>query len=132
MARQGPPWESFLLAYQPGDDQYRGADRPVHITLATRNTGDPSQTIDFPAIPDQHADDFRPIALEATASSGLRIQYWVVSGPYDIDGNTLYPQPNPARTHFTMRVIVAAYQWGRSAGGLESAGPVYRHFFIQP
>ncbi|MEQ8681067.1 MAG: MBG domain-containing protein [Cyclobacteriaceae bacterium] len=46
------------------------------------------QTIDFPAISDKAYDD-DPFTLEATASSGLAVEYEVLSGPATVEGNTL-------------------------------------------
>lgn len=44
------------------------------------------QTIDFPALPDL-GRSAAPFLLEATASSGLPVQFTLVSGPATLDGN---------------------------------------------
>ncbi|GEM_PF-1393607 len=46
------------------------------------------QTIDFPALSDKAFDD-DPFTLEATASSGLTVEFEVLSGPASVEGNTL-------------------------------------------
>jgi hypothetical protein len=130
VARQGPPWEPWVIAYQPGDAQFCSADRPAHIAIATRLNEGRSQAIDFPKIADQKAST-ESLKLEANASSGLPVQYFVVSGPVMIDGADLKISKLPPRAKFPVRVLVSAYQWGR--GGekkIQSAGPVTQEFFI--
>ena len=46
------------------------------------------QTIDFPAISDKAFDD-DPFTLTATASSGLDVEFEVISGPATVEGNLL-------------------------------------------
>ena len=46
------------------------------------------QTIDFPALTDKAFDD-DPFTLVATASSGLPVEFEVLSGPATVEGNTL-------------------------------------------
>ena len=50
----GQPWEPFILAYQPGDNKYRPAYRPIQINtaVAVNLIGGSSQAITFPALPD--------------------------------------------------------------------------------
>jgi hypothetical protein len=130
--RQGPPWEPWVLAFNDGDQAFRGADRPAHIWISLRNHQGRPQSIAFPPIPDQVDGAQRPIQLAAKASSGLPVQYWLVSGPVELDGDQLRPQPIPPRAKFPIRVIVAAYQWGRMADPrIQSAGPEFREFLIQ-
>ncbi len=38
LTRQGQPWEPWIMAYQPGDIEYRSADKPAHILIDVRNT----------------------------------------------------------------------------------------------
>ncbi len=130
VARQGPPWEPRVMAFQPGDAEFRPADRPAHTWIPMRLTEGQPQTISFPAIPDQkmHAG---AVKLGAVADSGLPVQYFVVSGPVEIFGDTLKFTAIPPRAKFPVRVIVSAFQWGR--GGepkIQSAGPVERSFFL--
>jgi hypothetical protein len=128
--RQGPPWEPWIMAYSPGDDTYRSADRPAHAWVNIRNTAGEEQAIDFPKIPDQ-AEGTRTVTLSARASSGLPVQYYVVSGPAEIDGDTLTLTTIPPRSRYPVRVLVAAYQWGRAIDPkVQSAGPVVQEFFI--
>jgi hypothetical protein len=56
----------------------------------------------------------------------------MVSGPATIQGNTLTFTQIPVRAKYPVRVLVSAFQWGRSTGGhVQSAGPVTQEFFIR-
>ncbi len=129
---QGQPWEPTLVVYSPGDDQFRPTEHPVHINVSILNTEGAAQTIDFPAIGDQNANSLAPVSLKGTASSGLPVQYFVVSGPAAVHGNTLTFEPLPMGAKFPIRVRVSAFQWGHSSGQrVQSAGPVAQEFFIR-
>jgi len=129
--RQGNPWDPWIIATAPGDAEYRSADRPLHVWIDIRRKDGKPQTIEFPLMADQPADT-KSLKLEATASSGLPVQYFVISGPVEIGGNdTLTFLPIPPRAKFPIRVLVGAYQWGRATGDkFASAGPVTCQFFI--
>jgi hypothetical protein len=128
---QGQPWEPTIVAYSLGDDQYRPTEHPAHIRIDVLNRAGQPQTLDFPKIADVPASALAPIRLQAAASSGLPVQYYVVSGPAWVQGDVLNFGPLPARTKWPMRVRVAAFQWGRTAGApVQSAGPVTQEFFI--
>lgn len=130
IARQGPPWGPWVLARQPGDKEYRSADRPAHAWISMRLTDGTPQTIRFPEIPDQHIG-VKSLKLQAVADSGLPVQYFVISGPVELNGDTLSFAEIPPRTRFPTRVIIGAYQWGRDAEPkVQSAGLVVRSFAI--
>jgi hypothetical protein len=129
---QGNPWEPTLIAYNLGDATYRPTEHPAHAFLNIINTQGQEQTIDFPKIPDQKALNLRPIKLQAKASTGLPVQFFMVSGPADIRGDTLVFDKLPARAKFPVRAIISAFQWGRpNDPKVRSAGPVTQEFFIQ-
>jgi hypothetical protein len=134
LARQGPPWEPWVMAYQPGDATYRRADRPGHPILQTMNKTGKPQTIDFQKIPDQHHGP-GSIKLYATTDAGLPVQFYVVSGPAELDeqDNTLLKfVPAPPRSKFPIKVIIGAYQWGRVTDlKMQTAGPVFQEFEIR-
>lgn len=132
--KEGQPWEPFIIARQPGDANYRSADRPLAITTSVpvNNINGAAQTITFPTIPDQINTNLQPITLNATASSGLPVQYWVVSGPYRNDENNsavLIPDQLPAKPTYPIHVIVGAWQWGQP-NSIAAATPVYQQFDI--
>jgi hypothetical protein len=131
LTRQGQPWEPWIIAYQPGDMEYRSADKPAHILIDLRNTQGLSQEIAFQKIPDVDRSE-RQITLTATSSSGLPVQFYVESGPASVEDNTLHLFAIPPRSRYPVRVIVSAYQWGRiGEHPIQSAGPETQEFFIQ-
>jgi len=127
--RQGNPWDPWIIATSPGDAVYRSADRPLHVWIDIRRKGGQPQTIVFPQIADQAAD-IKSLKLEATASSGLAVQYFVVSGPVEIDGDdALAFLPIPPRAKFPLKVTVVAWQYGRGGTSpVQTAEPVERSF----
>jgi len=131
LVQQSSPWEPWIMAWQPGDQQYRRADRPGHPWLYTVNKTGQAQAIDFPKIADQRYGTLT-LKLHATSDAGLPVQFYMVSGPADLDekDNTLLVfQPAPPRTKFPVKVIVGAYQWGRALDPkVQSATPVFQEF----
>jgi hypothetical protein len=131
VVRQGPPWEPWVIAYNPGDATLRSADRPMHIWVNMQLKDGKPQTLDFPKI-DNVKSDTKSIPLLAKSDSGLPIQYFVVSGPVKINGDSLEIQPIPPRTKFPIRVLISAFQWGRATDPkFQSAGPIQQEFFIE-
>jgi len=131
VTRQGPPWEPWVLAYQAGDAEFRPTDRPAHIWINVVNKQGKLQNITFDPILDQSLRT-KTVKLHAISDSGLPVQYFVVSGPVELDGDTLALQQIPPRSKFPVRVIVAAFQWGRGVDPLvQSAGPVTQEFMIK-
>lgn len=110
---QGNPWEPTLIAYSRGDNSFRPTERPAHAQVSIVNTEGSEQTIDFPAIADHSCDDPSLIRLSATASSGLPVQYFVISGPVRLsdeggilaDGSASHPYQD-AGTRIDRRVSV--------------------------
>jgi hypothetical protein len=133
--RQSAPWEPQIMGCSAGDSEYRRADRPCHpwVYVVHKDKDGTPQTITFPKIDDQVAG-VQSVPLVATASSGLPVQFFVVSGPVDLsdDNQTLQFLPISPNAHFPIRVVVGAFQWGRMAGSkIQSADPVYQEFFIK-
>jgi hypothetical protein len=129
--RQGPPWDPWVIATNPGDDMYRSADRPIHFWIDIKRKDGSPQQIDFPKIPLQTTNT-KSLQLKAKATSGLPVQYFVVSGPVEIkDDNTLEFLPIPPRARFPVKVEIGAFQWGKGTGEkIQSTGPVTRDFLI--
>jgi hypothetical protein len=131
LTRQGMPWEPWIVAYQAGDAEYRSADRPAHILIDIRNRLGDSQTLNFEALRNVKRTA-RTVALVATASSGLPVQFYVESGPAVIEGNNLRLTKIPPRTRFPVHVIVSAYQWGRAGDHpIQSVGPNTEEFLVE-
>ena len=120
------------MAWQPGNDEYRRADRPGHPWVYVLNKNGRPQMVDFPRIENQKFGT-KSLTLKASASSGRPVQFFVVSGPVELkDDDTLEFQPIPARSKFPVRVIIGAYQWGQTVEPkLQSAGPVFQEFSIE-
>jgi len=132
LIQQSAPWEPHIMAVQAGDDQYRRADRPGHPWIYTINRAGKPQFLDFDRIGDQKAGT-KQITLSATSDAGLPVQFYVISGPatLDDDNRTLEFTPIPPKSKFPVRVIVAAFQWGRAADPkVQTAGPITQEFFL--
>jgi hypothetical protein len=129
---QGNPWEPTIVAYNLGDENYRPTEHPAHVNVSIINTAGQPQTIDFARIPDQKLGA-KSVKLVAKANSSLPVEFFIVSGPATIDGDTLNFEKPPVRAKFPVRVIVSAFQWGRSGEPkVQSAGPVTQEFFVEP
>ncbi len=128
---QGNPWEPVIVAYHPGDKSFRPTEHPAHVNINIINRVGEPQTLDFAKIPDQKAG-VKSLKLVARASSGLPVEFFVVSGPATVDGDRLKFTELPVRAKFPVRIIVSAFQWGRSVDlPIPSVGPVTQEFFIQ-
>jgi len=130
LTRQGQPWEPWIMAYEPGDTEYRSADRPAHILIDIRNKKGEPQSLDF-AKPAELKPGMQTLELNGTASSGLPVQFYIESGPAVVEGNTLRLLPIPPRSRYPIRIIVSAYQWGRAGDHpVQSAGPVTQEVMV--
>lgn len=125
------PWGSLMLmAYQPGDDSYAYAEQAAGLKFPPTNRDGKAQKITFPPIADQPVG-VGAIPLQATSDSGLPVEFCVIDGPVNIEGDTLRPTAIPPRTRLPVKVTIIAYQWGRSIEPLvQSAEPVERTFLI--
>ncbi len=77
------PGKVTVTAFQAGDATFRSVSAKLTFTVAKM-----SQTVTFPGVP-ARAYNSGPIALMATASSGLPITYSILSGPGTVSGNFL-------------------------------------------
>jgi hypothetical protein len=136
--KEGQPWEPFILAFHPGDSQYRPAYRPLYLSVAApvNNVSGTAQTIYLSTPADQVATNLQTVSVSASASSGLPVQYWVVSGPYyndSTDSSKLIPDTIPANAVYPIKVVVGAWQWGSPISPqFQSATPVFTTFYIHP
>ncbi|MCD8043262.1 MAG: hypothetical protein LUH10_09370 [Tannerellaceae bacterium] len=125
--RTGDIW---LLAENPGDETYKSTVQQLNLKIPLANpTGEPQQ-IHFPALPDV-TGDCTQLPLQAVASSGLPVYYYVKEGPAKIKDNMLQLTPVPPKTKYPVKVTVVAWQYGRSiAPEIQTATPVERTFYI--
>ncbi|NOU62252.1 T9SS type A sorting domain-containing protein, partial [Marinifilum caeruleilacunae] len=76
--------EIAVKAIQLGDSNYEAAEEVIR----TFTVGKASQTITFAEISDRTYGD-APIVLQASATSGLTVNFELVSGPASVNGNEL-------------------------------------------
>jgi hypothetical protein len=119
-----------FVATWPGDGHYKPAAQQAELIVPLENAEGQQQQINFPPIDDQPAT-VTHLQLNATASSGLPVHYYIVSGPAIVDGDQLYLTPIPPRSRWPMKVTVVAWQYGRSLEPkIRTATPVQQTFFI--
>jgi hypothetical protein len=127
--RSWPNTANYVGLRQPGTDNVRAIFQPSGLTLTKNESGQP-QKITFQPIPDVNAHVKR-VALHASSDAGLKVEYYVESGPAIILGNELVLTRIPPKSKFPVAVTVAAWQWGRSAlPKVKMAQIVKQTFFI--
>ena len=105
----------MIMAYQPGDGTYSYAEQACTIGFPYRNKAGEPQTITFKPLPaTMKAVEGAEIPLEATASSGLPVQFIVMAGPAVVHGNTLVLRDVPEHAKYPIDLKIRAWQWGRS------------------
>ena len=119
----------WIVASQPGDEQYKSIVQQAMIRVSPDKDGTPQQ-ITFPEIPDQKSD-VKSIKLGATSDAVLPVFYYVREGPAEIEGDTLMFTAIPPRASFPVKITVVAWQWGRAVDPkIRTAQPVERTFSI--
>ena len=130
MGFNGKALNCWLAATHPGDAQYSRCNQHAWMCMPGKLQQGIAQAITFNK-PANVMPGTKEITLAATASSGLPVEYYVVSGPAEVIGNKLRFTPIPPRTKMPVKVIVTAYQMGRTTAPLtQSAAPVERSFLI--
>jgi hypothetical protein len=133
MGRGDTGGEAWIDIEADGDADYRRAVQPARVVIPTRLTQGEPQSIDFASIADCEAGA-GVIALRATATSGLPVRFYVLSGPAEMDGAELHISDFPRGGVSSIEVSVVAYQWGQSAGesrpAVQTAESVTRRFHI--
>ena len=118
------------MVEDPGDQHYCRAVQPMTVQFPMRLTAGKPQALTFPKLEDQPVS-VKSVKLRATSDSGLPVDYYVVAGPAEVDGNMLRIVQLPVKTRFPLRVTVVAYQWGRTIEPLyRSATPIEQTFSI--
>jgi len=121
--------DMWLLASHPGDRQYKSAVQQLMVRAVPNKDGK-LQTITFPELCDVK-DGTKTVKLSATSDAGLPVQYYILEGPAEIDGDALKITDIPLRSKFPIKVTVVAWQWGFSGkDGVQTAVPVERTFKI--
>jgi hypothetical protein len=122
--------EAWLVAIWPGGGDYKRMVQQSKIDIPVRNTSGVAQKITFPQISDVLAST-GTIKLAATSDADVPVHYFVLSGPAEVDGDTLKLLPIPPRAKYPVKVTVNAWQWGRSVEPkLQTAEPVEQTFSV--
>lgn len=117
-----------LLAENEGDAQYKSTVQQLSLRIPYRITDGAKQEITFPPLADVNRET-RQISLEATASSGLPVYYYIKEGPAIIEDDKIVFTSIPPRAKFPVKVTVVAWQYGIS-GGWQTAEAIERSFFV--
>jgi len=99
-----------LMVAVQGDGKTRYSVQPVMVHLIENASGAP-QTLDFKKINDVPVGTIS-VPLEAQASSGRPVKFFVEAGPALVEKNELRFTKMPPRTRFPVEVTVTAWQWG--------------------
>ena len=130
MGFNGKALNCWMVATHPGDGEYARCNQHAWLWMPEKLTQGVAQTITF-GKPDNVIAGTKEITLDASASSGLPVEYYVVSGPAEVVGNKLRFTPIPPHAKMPVKVIVTAYQMGRTTTPLtQSAKPVEQSFLI--
>ena len=130
MGFNGKALNCWMVATHPGDAEYARCNQHAWLWMPEKWTQGAAQTITFDK-PANVMVGTKEITLGAKASSGLPVEYYVVSGPAEVVGNKLRFTPIPPRAKMPVKVIVTAYQMGRTTAPLtQSAPPVEQSFLI--
>ena len=121
-------WDMVLCAEVPGDKEYKETVQQIEIKLPYRHTNGKRQTIFFPSI-DDIACGTASVNLEATTDRNMPVSYYVKEGPAVVEGNKLIITDIPPRAKFPVKVVVTAWQYGKS-GEVNTAEPVEQMFYI--
>lgn len=102
-----------MMLANDGDKSYKSAVQQCLIKILYRNNEGVSQRISFDSILDVRFGT-KDIYLNAVSTSGLKVYFYVQEGPAEIVGNKLVFNKIPPRAKFPVKVVVVAWQYGRS------------------
>lgn len=120
----------MVMAYNEGDVTYKFAEQAGQVKFPENNKEGLAQTITFTPI-DNVTTLAKSITLKAVSSLAYPVYYNVISGPAEIKGDHLFFTSIPPNSKYPLKVIITAYQWGRSIEPLvQSARPVEQIFYI--
>lgn len=77
---------NYLIVREEGNEKYRNSIQPGRLNFKNSTEGK-ENVISFPKIENQKLEKLKPIILNAKASSGLKVKYFVKSGAARIDKN---------------------------------------------
>jgi len=125
--RTGDIW---LLASHNGDDEYKSSVQQIEIRIPHMNMEGIEQQIIFEHLPNVNTR-IKELPLNASASSGMQVQFYVREGPVQVKNGKLIFTRIPPRSKFPVKVTLVAWQYGRSAEPkVQTAEPVVQSFWI--
>ena len=128
--RTWPDSPIFLRVWHPGDRTYRPSVQPGGLHLNPNRNGRAQQIIFDP--PADQPIGAKDLLLHAVSDAGLPVQFFVRSGPAEVQGNRLVFTAIPPRSKLPLAVTVVAWQWGRSVEPqIQTAERVERTFFLR-
>lgn len=106
---------NWLVLYHPGDKEYARTAYQINFWCPETRRDGKNQKITFEPIPDVKLGT-KSIKLNAKSDvDGQKVEFHVVSGPVElVNGDTLKFTKIPVNAKFPVKVIVIAYQMGRS------------------
>lgn len=120
-----------MVLEHPGDKTFRRMELQSEMIVPRENKDGFFQRISFPELPDVKARA-KSIPLNATSSSGLPVDYYVVHGPAYVQDGKLIFTPLPRCTKLPLEVKVVAYQYGtKNSPGVQTAKPIERTLRIE-
>ncbi len=122
-----PETPNFIAVRHPGDANHRPSVQPGRFVPPT-HVGR-SQQILFERIGDQPIHT-RAAGLRATSSAGLKVRFFVRSGPARVVDDRLVFLALPPRARLPVKVTVVAWQLGRGGVDPVSAAPMVEQTFL--
>jgi hypothetical protein len=120
-------FDIWVWASHPGDAQFKSMVQQAMIRVP-QNTEGAGQKITFPEIAAVKSGT-KSVKLGATSDVGLKVYYYVLEGPAEVDRDTLRFTKVPPRATFPVKVTVVAWQHGLP-GKVKTAAPVTREFYL--
>ncbi len=121
-------FDIWVWASHPGDAKYKSIVQQAMIRVPQNTEGAP-QKISFPK-PSDVTGRTKSLRLDGFSDRGLKVYYYVLEGPAEVEGDILKFTPIPPRAGFPVKVTVVAWQHGLP-GKIKTAEPVTQEFFIQ-
>jgi hypothetical protein len=122
-----PDTPNFIAVRHPGDATHRPSVQPGRFVLPAYVGRD--QQLNFAPIADLTAGT-PSVLLHATSSAGLKVRFYVRSGPAKVEGDQLVLLPLPPRTRWPVKVSVVAWQLGRGGEEPVAAAPTFERSFL--
>ena len=120
--------EVVLAAVYPGDAHWKRSVQQAIVRFPV-NTHGAENVIEWNAPQKAKISDF-PLTLDARATSGLPVRYFVREGPAVVgDDGVLRLRDWPAGAE-TCDITICAYQWGADGGKVKTAAPVWARLTV--